>query len=571
MTLQTADCFPQQAEAFLHCYTRRIRHSRITEQRWPACKTCSSPRSTMAPDKKPGPSADSGPVAHEKTMTLMTHDFGFLPIPRRLRYDPQKPFHFGLLLNVLFGFASTFTVANLYYCQPLLIQFSDSFGVDYNHVSRIPTLLQAGYATGILLISPMGDLVRRRQLILLLALLSGSLTIGLAITNNFVVFEILNFVIGVVSVTPQIMIPLAADLAPPERRASAISVVMSGLLFGILIARVIAGILAQFTSWRVVYYFAIGVQFLVPLAGYVVIPDYPAKNIDMTYWGILRTMAKFAYTEPILIQACLVNIGSCACFTNFWVTLTFLLGGPPYFYSTVTIGLFGVVGIFGVACGPLVGRFIDKLIPWYASIVAAFAATCFQAIQVGAGDVSVGAIVVVIMGLDVFRQMLQMSLATSVFSIDAAARAAERDICAFGKLFSSWSPYISSDLFGFVQLFIGQLMGTAAGTEVFTTYGWRAAAALNMGFYGWILLMMMLRGPHCARYTWFGFEGGWTPARKSVIAKRKAALGAAEKDLESGGTTTPVADENTPADPGTEKTPTASTTILNEKGSADEK
>ncbi|KAJ6455478.1 major facilitator superfamily domain-containing protein [Mycena sanguinolenta] len=481
----------------------------------------------------------------------MTHDFGFLPIPRRLRYDPQKPFHFGLLLNVLFGFASTFTVANLYYCQPLLIQFSDSFGVDYNRVSRIPTLLQAGYATGILLISPMGDLVRRRQLILLLAVLSGSFTIGLAVTRNFVVFEVLNFVIGVISVTPQIMIPLAADLAPPERRASAISVVMSGLLFGILIARVIAGILAQFTSWRVVYYFAIGVQFLVPLAGYFVIPDYPAKNIDMTYWSILRTMAKFTYTEPILVQACLVNIGSCACFTNFWVTLTFLLGGPPYFYSTVTIGLFGVVGIFGVACGPLVGRFIDKLIPWYASIVAAFAAMCFQAIQVGAGDKSVGAIVVVIMGLDVFRQMLQMSLATSVFSIDAAARARLNAVFV-------------------LSLFIGQLMGTAAGTDVFTTYGWRAAAALNMGFYGWILLMMMLRGPHCARYTWFGFEGGWLPARKSVVDAQRKATGVAEKDLESGGTTTPETQENTPT-VRTENTPAASTTMLSEKGSVEEK
>ncbi|KAF7357362.1 putative transporter YgaY [Mycena sanguinolenta] len=504
----------------------------------------------MAPAKMPGPSADSGTVEHEKTTALMTHDFGFLPIPQRLRYNPQKPFHFGLLLNVLFGFASTFTVANLYYCQPLLIQFSNSFGVNYNRVSRIPTLLQAGYATGILLISPMGDLVRRRQLILLLALLSGSLTIGLAVTNNFVVFEILNFVIGVVSVTPQIMIPLAADLAPPERRASAISVVMSGLLFGILIARVIAGILAQFTSWRVVYYFAIGVQFLVPLAGYFLIPDYPAKNREMTYWDTLRTMAKFAYTEPILVQACLVNIGSCACFTNFWVTLTFLLGGPPYFYSTVTIGLFGLVGVFGVACGPLVGRFVDKLIPWYASIVASIAATCFQAIQVGAGDVSVGAIVVVIMGLDVFRQMLQMSLATSVFGIDAAARARLNAVFV-------------------LSIFVGQLMGTASGTKVFTAFGWRAAAALNMGFYGWILLIMMLRGPHCARHTWFGFEGGWTPARKSVIAKRKAAQGIAEKDLESGGRTTPQTDE-TPADPGTEKTPAASKTILNEKDSADE-
>lgn len=148
------------------------------------------------------------------------------------------------------------------------------------------------------------------------------------------VFEALSFLVGMVTVTPQILVPLAADLAPPERRASAISVVLSGLLFGILIARVIAGIIAEFVSWRVVYYFAIGVQSLVLVGSYTILPDYPSKNKNLTYFHILWTMVKFAVTEPILIQACLVQLASSACFTNFWVTLTFLLGGPPYHYST---------------------------------------------------------------------------------------------------------------------------------------------------------------------------------------------------------------------------------------------
>ncbi|KAJ8580367.1 hypothetical protein M405DRAFT_61146 [Rhizopogon salebrosus TDB-379] len=73
-----------------------------------------------------------------------TKDFGLIPIPKRLQYNPDKPFHFGTLLNVSFGFASTFIVANLYYCQPLLIEFSKSFNVTYDEVSRIPTLIQAG-------------------------------------------------------------------------------------------------------------------------------------------------------------------------------------------------------------------------------------------------------------------------------------------------------------------------------------------------------------------------------------------------------------------------------------------
>lgn len=184
------------------------------------------------------------------------------------------------------------------------------------------------------MISPLGDLIRRRQLILCIVALSTSLTIGLAVTRNLHVFETLSFLVGLVSITPQILITLAADLAPEEKRATAISVVLSGLLFGILLARVFAGIIAEFTSWHVVYYFAIGVQALVLVGSYLILPDYPSKNKDLTYWNILWTMAKFSVTEPILIQASLINFASCACFSNFWVTLTFLLGGPPYHYST---------------------------------------------------------------------------------------------------------------------------------------------------------------------------------------------------------------------------------------------
>ena len=190
------------------------------------------------------------------------------------------------------------------------------------------------YAAGLLLISPLGDLVRRRQLILLLVLVSTMLTIGLGITPNLRVFEALCFLIGVASVTPQILMPLAADLATPERRASALSVVLSGLMLGILIARVLAGVIGNFNTWRIVYYMAIGVQCLVLVGAYFVLPDYPAKNRDLTYFNILYTMAKFAVTEPLVIQSALINVASSACFTSFWVTLTFLLGGPPYYYST---------------------------------------------------------------------------------------------------------------------------------------------------------------------------------------------------------------------------------------------
>lgn len=112
--------------------------------------------------------AISPPDSTPAPQILRTKDFGFLPIPRRLQWDLDNPPEFTLVLNLIFGFASTFTVASLYYVQPILPELALRFDVSYDEVVNVPTLLQAGYAVGLLLITPLGDLVRRRQLLLLL-------------------------------------------------------------------------------------------------------------------------------------------------------------------------------------------------------------------------------------------------------------------------------------------------------------------------------------------------------------------------------------------------------------------
>ncbi|EMD39901.1 hypothetical protein CERSUDRAFT_150654 [Gelatoporia subvermispora B] len=459
------------------------------------------------------PDSGAGPEDAGEKDEIFTMDFGFLPIPKRVQYDPAHPVHFGLVMNATFGFASTFVVANLYYCQPLLIQFSESFNVSYDRVSNIPTLIQAGYAVGLLFISPAGDLVRRRPLILLLTFICAALSIGLAITNNLAAFEALSFLVGVSSVVPQILMPLAADLAPPERRASALSIVLSGLLLGVLIARVLAGIVAQFVTWRVVYYLAIGLQAVVLALMYFILPDYPARNKGVTYWGILYSMGKFVFTEPMLVQAVLINIPSMACFTNYWVTLTFLLGGPPYHYSTLAIGLFGCIGIVGVCMAPLIGRLIDRLVPWSAIIMAASGLLVVQAIETGIAGVSIAGPVITAFGLDVLRQMQQVSITTAVFGLEPNARSRLNAVLI-------------------LSLFIGQVMGTSVGSEVFNKFGWRPAAALSLAWTGFTIFIILARGPHVPRYTWFGYEGG--------IELRKSRLGERERkqqgDVEKAGT-----------------------------------
>jgi len=444
----------------------------------------------MMPDIIPVFNSDS--MSNTKqTSRKRTKDLGFLPIPTRLQYDLEEPRKFTALLNYSFGIATTFVVMNLYYNQPILIQLSKSFGVSYQEVSRIPTLVQAGYACGLLLIAPLGDLVPRRPLLLLLVFLSTSLTIGLAVTHSLVVFEALSFLVGTLSVVPQIFIPFAADLAPENQRASAISIVFSGLLLGVLLARVLAGIIAQFASWQIIYYMAVGLQASTLLVLYAILPYYPAKNADrgLTYLGIMKSMARLAVTEPTLVQASLVLFASSAAFANFWVTLTFLLGSPPYNYSTLVIGLFGLVGMIGVVTGPLIGRLIDRLVPWHAALIATAIQLIFQAIQTGAGGISIAAVIIMCFGLDVGNSMQQVALVTYVYDVDKTARSRLNAIMI-------------------ISIFLGMVMGTSVGTQIFVKYGWRAASGLSMGLFGFQFFILLLRGPHVKRHSWFGYEGG---------------------------------------------------------------
>lgn len=138
------------------------------------------------------------------------------------------------------------------------------------------------------------------------------------------------------------------------------------------------------------------------------------------------------------------------------MTLTFLLGGAPYFYSTLAfsspaslllilillihslvIGLFGLVGMAGVLSAPLTGRLIDNLIPWVATVICTSGLLLFQAVQTGAGGINIAAVVIACFGIDVLRQMQQVSLTTAVFALDPMARSRMNSvILVFVSLFS---------------------------------------------------------------------------------------------------------------------------------------
>ncbi|KAL8757428.1 MAG: hypothetical protein Q9184_004217, partial [Pyrenodesmia sp. 2 TL-2023] len=253
---------------------------------------------TPAPNAEPGTSTSAGPLkptVWQRISTVLSYT------PKRCRYDPANPPKFSTALNLLFAFAAAFTVANLYYNHPILHLLADEFSVSNERASLIPTLAQAGYAAGLVFLCPLGDVFPRRLYVLSLVLFTATVC----------------FLTSLTTVTPQLtltematstVLPLVGDLAPPHRRASALSIVASGLLLGMLLARLLSGIVTNYTSWRTIYWLSFALQHLILLLLWLYMPDYPSANPTLSlssYPHILWSILTIFIHHPLLIQACL--------------------------------------------------------------------------------------------------------------------------------------------------------------------------------------------------------------------------------------------------------------------------
>ncbi|CCG84206.1 protein of unknown function [Taphrina deformans PYCC 5710] len=435
--------------------------------------------------------------------------------PRWVRHDPDRPFTFTLPLNLLFAFCTTFTVANLYYSQPNLNALAVAFGVSSGRVGQVPTLSQAGYATGLLLISPVGDLVRRRPLILGLVGTSTVVTVGMATVRSYAGFEALNFLMGVATVTPQVLMPLVGDLAPAARRGQAVSLVLSGLLLGILSARVIAGVCQSTTGeYRVTYYFSVAVQAAILVLLFLFLPDYPAKTgHGLSYLGIIRSTVAMMGRYPTLVQSCLVGGLMSAGFLNFWVTLTFLLGGSPFAYTALEIGLFGLLGLVGVGLAPLAGRVVDRLVPWYAMVLGIGVAATGQLVGYRSPS-SLAAVTLQVVLLDVGQSTQQVSNQARIYALEPGARS-RINAC-----------YI-------ISLFLGQTMGSGVGTRLYTRHGWWASQSFAVACVLGAFCISCVRGPWQGEESWAGWSKGSSFRREETVPGHPAETKAGS-DVEAG-------------------------------------
>lgn len=261
----------------------------------------------------------------------------------------------------LFAICSGLAIGNLYWAQPLLVQITNSFGLSTANGGLLITATQIGYALGIFFIVPLGDFLKRKRLIGLVMLLAIAALFSCSLSPSFSILALSLFSMGIVTISGQIILPLAGDLSPEDERGKIVGIVSSGITTGILFSRFASGIIAGLWGWRSVYLIAAILNIIMLLVMMYVLPEIPRKNKLESYKGLLMsvfTTFKRHKTLPnILLHSGLI-FG--LTFNIFWTSLTFLLSGAPFYYNTLQIGLVSLAGLVAAVFGLYIGKLQDK-------------------------------------------------------------------------------------------------------------------------------------------------------------------------------------------------------------------
>ncbi len=364
----------------------------------------------------------------------------------------------GPALTGLLALATGLAVASIYYVQPLLGVLSAEFGVGSAGMGALPTLTQLGYAAGILLLSPLGDRVDRRRLILVKA---GALVLALAaaaLAPGFAALAAVCVLIGLAATLAQDLVPAAAALAEESERGKRVGQVMTGLLLGILLSRVASGALAAWASWRLVYGLAaLAVALLMPLL-WRALPSF-AVATRASYWALLASLAPLWREHAALRRAAWAQGLLSVAFSAFWSTLALVLAGPDFGQGSAVAGAFGLAGAAGALAAPLAGSVADRRGP-QAVIRLGAGLVALSFLAQALAPASLLGLVVVAVVFDLGVQASLVSHQSVVYSLDPGARSRLNAVL------------VSS-------MFIGMASGAALGASLLAHLGWRAVPALG--------------------------------------------------------------------------------------------
>ncbi|MCR3758728.1 MFS transporter [Clostridium felsineum] len=373
----------------------------------------------------------------------------------------KKSFELNKFIIFIMAVTCTFTVANLYYCQPLLGQIAKAFNVTEASAGFVVTLTQIGYAFGMFLLVPLGDIRERKKLILEMLLLVSIFLLVAFFSENYYVLLIAVFFIGFTTIIPQLIVPFAAHLSRPKERGQVIGNVMSGLLIGILLSRVFSGIIGDALGWRNVYLIASAMMIAFLLIIAVLFPKSTPiskisyKNLIFSMWGLIKR-------EKVLREASINGALMFGSFSIFWTALVFLLESKVYNMGSKEAGFFGVVGIIGALAAPIVGKVADKKTPrfalGFAIIFSTIAYICFWTM----GYKIYGLIIGVIL-LDLGNQTGQVSNQARIQAISDQERSRINTVFM-------------------VSYFTGGSIGSFISAVFWQMFGWNGVCLIGMLF-----------------------------------------------------------------------------------------
>jgi len=356
---------------------------------------------------------------------------------------------------------SGLVVANNYYNQPLLSLIAKDFNVSESKVSNIAMLTQIGYACGLLFIIPLGDLLKRKRMILIDFVFIIAALLGMYFSPSVSWLFPLSFLIGFTSVIPQVFVPMASELAVPQKKAQAVGMVMSGLLVGILLSRVFSGFIGEYLGWRKVYLIGAILMFVLWIFIYIFLPEIQ-PNFKGTYGNLMKSIVDLVKTQPQLRLASFRGATGFAAFSAFWTTLVFHLEEAPFFVGSDVAGAFGLIGAVGALAAALVGRVSKVLstskIIFYSIIIMLISWGFFYEFGYTYWGLIVGVILI-----DLGLQAMHVSNQTIIFELDAKAGNRVNTV------------YMTS-------YFIGGSLGTFIAANAWDKFQWNGVVAVGVFF-----------------------------------------------------------------------------------------
>ena len=369
-----------------------------------------------------------------------------------------------------------FSVAAIYYAQPLLPLIGQDLTLSLTGMGLVPTLTQAGYALGILFLLPLGDRYDRRTLILLKSISLAVLLLACSFSGQLHSLLLISLLMGMAATMAQDIVPAAAILAPAGKQGKTVGTVMTGLLLGILLSRTVSGLVGEAFGWREMYQLAAISIAIITVVMWKMLPHF-AANSTLSYPSLMLSMAKLWQRYPVLRRAALAQGFLSIAFSAFWSTLAVMLS-EHYHMGSAVAGGFGIAGAAGALAAPLAGHLADRV-------------GGEKVTQLGALLVTLSfALMFLLPALPVEGQWLLIALSAVGFDLGL-----QSSLVAHQNLVYSLEPQARGRLNAllFTLVFIGMALGSVLGTQVYALANWQGVVGLAT-VSGAISLMIRLTG-----------------------------------------------------------------------------